>query len=52
MKGVWGKQKRPVVVPGRKNSDFEPCAKKEIMGNYGGVTKKPLHQRHRGNNNI
>lgn len=40
MKGVWGKQKRPVVVPGRKNSDFESCAKKEITGNYGGVTKK------------
>ena len=51
MKGVWGKQKRPVVAPGRKNSDFESCAK-EIRGNYGGVTKKPLHQRHRGNNNI
>lgn len=39
MKGVWGKQKRPVVAPGRKNSDFESCAK-EIRGNYGGVTKK------------
>lgn len=39
MKGVWGKQKRP-GRRGRKNSDFEPCAKKEISGNYGGVTKK------------
>jgi len=42
MKGVWGKQKCPVVVPGRKNSDFESCAKKEIRGNYGGGAKKSL----------